>query len=334
MFKTKAEKLTLKSLKKVLLLILLLGIMVTLNTGEVWAMHHNKDKKAIVIACFGTTYPQALIDILDIEKSVKKAFPNWEVRLAFTSNIIRHIWHKRRGNPKYSHIPKEIIDVKGPLATIADLQDEGYKIIIVQPTHLYAGEEFHDLCSYVDSLNHIKTIKPKYMPFKKLVVGRPIMGMPGPQHDYHKDLEALAKALKGDVEFARKNHAALVYMGHGNEFYSTGVYIELQEVMRKMYPDTKIFVGTVEGFPSLDDVIKGLVHWRVKRVVLKPLMIVAGDHARNDMAGNSKDSWKNRIEAEGIEVIPVIKGLGENPHIREIIIQHIKDAAKDNGIKL
>ncbi len=324
----------LKNLKRCLVFVLLIGIIMGMNLDRAFAMHHEKEKKAIVIACFGTTYPQTLVDILDIKETIKKAFPHFKVRLAFTSNIIRRIWHKRRGNPRYKDIPKEIIDVKGPLATIADLQDEGYKTIIVQPTHLYAGEEFHDLCSYVDSLNQIRTIKPKYRPFKKLVIGRPILGMPGPQHDYHEDLKAAAEALKCDVDLARKDHAALVYMGHGNEFYSTGVYIELQEVMRKMYPDVKIFVGTVEGFPDLDYVIRGLVHYKVKKVVLKPLMIVAGDHARNDMAGDSKDSWKNRIKAKGIEVIPVIKGLGENPSIRKILIQHIKDAAKDNGIEL
>lgn len=172
------------------------------------------------------------------------------------------------------------------------------------------------------------------MPFKKLVLGRPILGMPGPKHDYHEDLEIAAKALKDDVEFARKKGAALVYMGHGNEFYSTGAYIELQETMRKMYPDVKIFIGTVEGFPSFEDVLEGLIHAKVKRVVLKPLMIVAGDHARNDMAGESKDSWKNRIKEKGIEVIPVIKGLGEKESIRKILIQHIKDAARDNGIEI
>ena len=99
-----------------------------------------------------------------------------------------------------------------------------------------------------------------------------------------------------------------------------------------MYPDVDIFVGTVEGFPTLNDVIKGLVHYRVKKVILKPLMIVAGDHARNDMAGAGKESWKNRIMAKGIKVIPVIKGLGENKGIRDIIVSHAKDAARDNGI--
>ena len=156
--------------------------------------------------------------------------------------------------------------------------------------------------------------------------------MPGPKYDYHKDLRAVARALKCDIELAEAKDAALVYMGHGNEFYSTGVYIELQEVMRKMYPDVKIFIGTVEGFPDLDYVIKGLVHSKVKRVILKPLMIVAGEHARNDMAGTDKTSWKNRIEEKGIEVIPVIKGLGQIKGIKNIIVEHAKDAARENGI--
>ncbi len=299
-----------------------------------YTMKSDDSKKAIVIACFGTTYPETLRDILDIKKSVQKAFPDVKVKLCFTSNIIRRIWQKRRNDPRYRNIPDEILYIKGPLATIADLQDEGYRTIIVQPTHLYAGEEFADLTSYINALNQIRTIKPKYMPFKKLVLGRPILGMPGPKHDYHEDLEIAAKALKDDVEFAKKKGAALVYMGHGNEFYSTGAYIELQETMRKMYPDVKIFIGTVEGFPSFEDVLEGLIHAKVKRVVLKPLMIVAGDHARNDMAGESKDSWKNRIKEKGIEVIPVIKGLGEKESIRKILIQHIKDAARDNGIEI
>lgn len=317
-----------------LLLSIAIGMLI-ISAGELGhAMEHKGSKKAIVIACFGTTYPEALADVLDIKSSIQRAFPQWKVRLSFTSNIIRKIWQGRRDDPKYRDVPEEIRYVKGVLATIADLQDEGYTTIIVQPTHLYAGEEFADLTSCIKALNQIRTIKPKYMPFEKLVLGRPLLGMPGPQHDYHKDLEIVARALKDDVEFAREKGAALVYMGHGNEFYSTGAYIELQQTMRKMYPHVRIFIGTVEGFPALDDVIKGLVHTRAKRVVLKPLMIVAGDHARNDMAGDDPDSWKNRIKARGIEVIPIIKGLGEKRSIQQILIQHIKDAARDNGISI
>ncbi len=312
-------------------------ILSTLILGRGFAMEHQQSRIGIVVAAFGTTYPKALKSLLNVRNAIKREFPSAKVKMAFTSNIIRKIWHKRQNDSKWINrkdIPKDIFYVKGPLATIADLQDEGYKTIIVQPTHFYAGEEFIDLCSYVNGLNSIKTIKKKYMPFEKLVVGRPLTGRWGPEHDYIEDMEKTARALKKDVEYAKKKHAALVYMGHGNEYFSTGVYAQLQNKMRHMYKGVKIFIGTVEGFPSLDDVVSALVHSKVKRVVLKPLMMVAGDHANNDMAGPDKDSWKSIIKSKGIKVYPIIEGLGENPEIVKIFVEHVKDAAKDNGIQL
>ncbi|RLB84326.1 MAG: sirohydrochlorin cobaltochelatase [Deltaproteobacteria bacterium] len=303
-----------------------------------FAMGRQKIKKAIVLAGFGTSYPSALISFTDLQKEAQKAFPGVKVKIAFTSNIIRKIWHKRQDDKQFlkdnKNIPEEILFVKGPLATIADLQDEGYNTIIVQPTHVYEGEEYTDLSSYISGLNAIKTVKKKYMPFKKLVLGRPILGKKGPEYDYHKDMEICAKAMAGDVALAKNDRAALVYMGHGNEFLTTGAYIEFQQTMRKMYPDTPIFIGTVEGYPSLENVVNGLMHSKIEKIVLKPLMIVAGDHANNDMAGKDDDSWKNVIKAHGITVITVIHGIGENPEIGKILIRHIKDAARDNKIKL
>ncbi len=295
-------------------------------------------KKAIVLAGFGTSYPSALIAITNIRDRVQKAFPDTKVKMAFTSNIIRRIWHKRQNNKQFlaenPDIPKDILFVKGPLATIANLQDEGYNVIIVQPTHIYAGEEFADLSSYVAGLNAIKTIKAKFMPFKKLVIGRPLLGRQGIEHDYHADLIPAAEALAADVALANKNGATLVYMGHGNEYYSTGAYIEFQQTLRKMYPKTNILVGTVEGYPSLDNVVEGLLHTKTKKVLLKPFMIVAGDHANNDMAGDDDDSWKKVLESKGIDVITVTKGLGENSMIADIYINHIKDVAKESDINL
>jgi len=334
---------TRKNLKEVLimkksgLIVVMIILSITLVISS-FAMGQKKDKKAIVLAGFGTSYPSALVAITNIQDGVQKAFPKVKVSLAFTSNIIRNIWHKRQHDKKFlsenKNIPREILYIKGPLATIADLQDEGYNVIIVQPTHIYCGEEYTDLTSYVNGLNSIKTIKAKFMPFKKLVLGRPLLGKYGTSYDYHEDLLPAAKALSPDVALAKKNHAALVYMGHGNEFYSTGVYIEFQQALRQMYPDTKIFVGTVEGYPSLDNVVSALTHMRIKKVLLKPFMIVSGDHARNDMAGDEDDSWKKIIESKGIKVIPVIQGLGENAGVAKIFIQHIKDVAGDNQIGL
>ncbi len=295
-------------------------------------------KKAIVLAGFGTSYPSALVAITGIRNQVQKAFPETEVKMAFTSNIIRKIWHKRQNDKQFladnPNIPQDILYVKGPLATIANLQDEGYNVIIVQPTHIYAGEEFADLSSYVAGLNAIKTIKAKFMPFKKLVIGRPLLGKYGIEYDYHEDLISAAKALAADVTLADKNGATLVYMGHGNEYYSTGAYAEFQQTLREMYPKTNILVGTVEGYPSLDNVIETLLHTKTKKVMLKPFMIVAGDHANNDMAGDDDDSWKMVLKSKGIEVMTVTKGLGENSKIGDIYINHIKDVAKDNDIDL
>ena len=310
-------------------------VLATVSTG--FTMGKMENKKAIVLADFGTTYLSALKAITTIQDEVKKDFPNVTVRVAFTSNIIRAIWQKRREDAtfmkEHKDDMKEFLNIKGPLATIADLQDEGYRAIIVQPCHIYSGEEYADLCSYIHGLNAIHAIKAKYMPFVKLVVGRPALGTHGPVHDYHKDMEIAAKILKADVALAKEHHAALVYMGHGNEFFSTGIYAEFQQVMRRTYPGVKIFIGTVEGFPSLNDVVVALKHAGVKSVVVKPLMIVAGDHANNDMAGNDRDSWKNTIKRAGIHVTPIIHGLGENRAWARIYVQHIKDAAKDNDIK-
>ena len=104
--------------------------------------------------------------------------------------------------------------------------------------------------------------------------------------------------------------------------------------MRRNYPKAKIFIGTVEGFPSLNDVVSSVKHMGIKKVLLKPFMIVAGDHAHNDMAGNDEDSWKNTFKRAGIRVKCILKGLGENPRWDEIYVQHIRDVAMDNGIKL
>ncbi|MGA1862055.1 sirohydrochlorin cobaltochelatase [Deferribacter thermophilus] len=312
---------------------------ILLTTGVSMAkMEKNKtEKTAIVIASFGTTHPSALKSIINIINMVKNEFPNTEVRVTFTSNIIRKIWQKRNKHPEEwikKGVPKEILNVKGVIATLGDLSDEGYKNIVIQPTHIYHGEEFSDLLEYARGLNSIQTIKKRWKPFHKIVVGRPALGTYGDKYDYHEDIKEVVKALKSDVELAKKHNAALVYMGHGNEFYSTGAYIETEKEFNIQYPDVKTFIGVVEGYPSLDDVIKKLKEQKVKKVILKPFMVVAGDHAKNDMAGDEPDSWKNVLKKEGVKVIPVIEGLGSNNDFAKIFLEHLKDAAKDGGINL
>ncbi len=322
--------------KRGMIITAVLALFFTAQTA--FCMGEQPNKKAVVLAAFGTSYPSALVSITNIQKKVQETFPNACVRVAFTSNIIRNIWHKRQNDPEFtkanSDVPKEILYVKGPLATIADLQDDGFRTIIVQPLHVFAGEEFVDLSAYVSGLNAITTLKKKFAPFEKLVISRPALGEPGIEHDYHEDMEKAAKALAQDVAMAAKKNAALVYMGHGNEYFSTGIYAEFQQLMQKTYPETPVLVGTVEGFPSLDDVSARLSHGKIKNVLLRPMMVVAGDHAGNDMAGDEEDSWKSTFKRAGIRVECDVHGLGENSDWVQLYVDHIKDAAKDNQIEL
>ncbi len=301
-------------------------------------MEKGKEKSAIVLAFFGTTYPSGLKAVVNILQTVKKAFPNTEVRVTFTSNIIRSIWRKRQKEAKLwlsRGVPKEILYVKGILATMDELQERGYKNIVVQSTHIYHIEQVEDLLSYIRALRSIETVKERWRPFHKIAFGRPIFGGVGDKYDYHEDMKKAVFALKEDVELAKKKGAVLVYMGHGNEFWSTGIYIEAQKMFRKLFPDVQVFVGTVEGFPSLDHVLYLLrTHAKSRKIILKPFMVVAGDHAHNDMAGDKPDSWKNVFEKNGFEVTPIFEGLGEKPGIANIVVEHIKDAARDAGIIL
>ncbi|MCP4159075.1 MAG: sirohydrochlorin cobaltochelatase [Deltaproteobacteria bacterium] len=321
-------------MKRFIRILAVVTLVVSLVIPTTLVAKTKKEKTAIVLASFGTSYPNALKAIINIEKEVKKEFGDVAIKHAFTSNIIRKKWHKRRDNKAFQKKGlKQFCYIKGPLATIADLQDEGYKNIIVQSTHIFAGEEYEDLCSYVDSLNKIKTHKKKFMPFNKLVVGRPALGKPGDKHPYHHDIEKAVKAVKADVKEAQKMGATLVYMGHGNEYFSTGAYVEFQAMMNKKYK-VKTLVGVVEGYPSVDDVSAALKHMNAKKILLKPLMVVAGDHASNDMAGDEDDSWKVIFKKMGIDVKTKLKGLGENKKWARIYVKHLKDVAKDNDIKL
>lgn len=296
------------------------------------------EKPAVILAVFGTSHVEALPGIMDIYRSVQQAFPEVEVRLSFTSSIIRRIWRERRLNQAFlaanPEAPSEVLMVKGPIATIADLQDEGYGNIIVQPTHLANAEEYTDLSSYVAAFNSIKTIKERNMPFQKIILGRPVLGVPGIIHEYRLDIERAARALAADVDHAREKGAALVYMGHGNDHFSTGVYVEFSEVMRHMYPEVKTYVAMVEGFPSRELLFREISRDKIRKVYMKTLMTVAGVHAQEDMAGDNDDSLKSQLLAKGIEVEFDLHGLGENEKFAAIFVANIKDAARDNDLEL
>jgi sirohydrochlorin cobaltochelatase len=294
-------------------------------------------KNAIVLAHFGTTVPAAMPAITNISDAVRQAYPETEVRLTFTSNIIRKIWKKRQVEAQKwldQGIPAEILYVKNIIATIGELLEDGYTNIIVQPSHMYYMEQSYDLQQHVDALASIETTKDRWKPFDNLVMGRPALGMPGNRYPYLDDIEKVAQTLAADAELARKEGATLVYMGHGNEHWSTGIYAETQKKMRELYPDVRTFIGVVEGTPSLDDFLGQIQPAGTGKIILKPFMIVAGDHATNDMAGPEADSWKSILIRQGFEVNPVLEGLGSNQAFARIFVAHIADAAKERGIEL
>ncbi len=291
-------------------------------------------KKAIVLAVFGTTYPTALQSILNLKDKVVKAFPNTLVKISFTSEIIRSKWAKRSKDKawrqKHPEVPEEIYSAKNPLATIANLQDQGFRYIAVQSTHIFAGEEYQNLKAEVEALDSIKALRERHKPFKKIILGRPALGEPGDTYHYTDDIIHAAKILKSDVQKASNNKSALVYMGHGNEVLSTGAYVELQDALRDANPNENIFIGNVEGYPQPKRILNALKQASIKKVTLFPLMVVAGDHASNDMASNEDDSWKTMFESNGIKVIPVLRGLGEVDEWAKIYVKHLKEAMDAN----
>ncbi|WP_028581901.1 sirohydrochlorin cobaltochelatase [Desulfogranum japonicum] len=321
------------------LLSLLTVLLLSVGCANVSASKSKADngKNAIILASFGTTVPEAVKSITNIVDVVKAAYPGTEVRLTFTSNIIRSVWKERQAESQKwldQGVPEDVLYVKNFIATVGDLLEDGYTNIIVQPTHMFFMEQSHDLNQYVQAMASIRTMKAKWKPINKMVMGRPALGMPGDVYSYHDDVHAACETLAADVEAAKAAGASLVYMGHGNEHWSTGIYAETEKVMRTMYPEVKTYIGVVEGMPSVEDLKARLTHASSKKIVLKPFMIVAGDHAVNDMAGEEEDSWKSILTKEGYEVEPVLEGLGINNKFAAIFVAHIADAAKQAGIVL
>ena len=293
-------------------------------------------KTAIVLAAFGASEPEAFKSIRKVRQRVEAAFPEVPVSLAFTSGFIRKAWRRRLSDLDFresnQEICEELAELAGPLAVIANLQERGCRILAVQPLHIYAGEEYLNLKAHIDALNSIRTVKPKQQPFDKLVLGRPALGEPGILHPYGDDLAAAVEALLPDVEKARSTGAALVYMGHGNPFFSSGIYLELEAALRQRYPDLPIVVGVVEGFPGVERVLEELAGLRVKHLLMAPLLLVFGVHARDDLAGAGPKSWLHILEGAGYQVECLWRGLGDLESWADIYVSHISDLFKDHGL--
>ncbi len=251
----------------------------------------------ILVVSFGTSFNDSRrLTIGGIENAIREAFPDWSVRRAFTSQIIIDHVNKRDG--------VKIDNVKEALDRAVD---NGVKNLVVQPTHLMAGLEYQDLeeevMSYADA-------------FESITMGENLLAENG-------DFEEVAKIITARTAEYDDGETAICFMGHGTEAESNAVYAKMQEVLTADGFE-HYYVGTVEATPSLEDVIAAVGEGEYKRVVLMPLMVVAGDHANNDMAGDEEDSWKSRFEAEGYSVECILEGLGQQTEIQELYVEHLQ----------
>ncbi|ANT65048.1 MULTISPECIES: sirohydrochlorin cobaltochelatase [Prosthecochloris] len=295
------------------------------------------DKQAILLAHFGTSFQSALPSLDNIRLHVSEAFPDVEVRFCFTSNMIRNIWAARRRKAAAwleKGISEEVLNVQSFLGAVGVLQSENFRTIIVQPTHVYHGEQYEDLKSYVTALQSIRTIKEVWSPFSTLALSRPALGTYGIRHDYLDDLHEVVGVLEEDVRKARELGASMLYIAHGNDFFSSGVFNEMLHVLRMKHPDTPVHIGMVEGFPGIDATIRELRKDTRSRVFVKPFMITAGDHAHHDIDNEEPDSWRGMLEAAGYEVVTEMNGLGSHDAFAEIFVERIRQTADAHGIDL
>ena len=259
-----------------------------------------KVKPAILVVSFGTSFNDSRhITIGAIESAIREKFPDYDVRRAFTSQIIIDKLKERDG--VVIDNVEEALD-----RLVADKMQE----IVVQPTHLMNGYEYDDLAKALESY------KDK---FKKVALGEPLLSS---DDDYYK----VIAALESVSERYDDGKTALVFMGHGTEAESNRVYSTLKDKLtaegKKNY-----FIGTVEATPSIEDVLKGVKAAGLKKAVLRPLMVVAGDHANNDMADlEDPESWASQLIAAGIEVECVLEGLGQIVEIDDLYAAHAADA--------
>ena len=286
-------------------------------------------KTCIILANFGTTQINGLKAILNIENVIKEAFPHIPVKITFTSNIIRKVWKKRNSQKdewRKKGIPEKILNVKGIISTIGEAVEEEFENIIVQPTHIFYMEQVHDLFSYIKAFQSIKTMQKKWMPFKKIVMGRPALGMFSENHFYVDDIINGLKTLKDDVLLARDKNSDLLYMAHGNEKFPLGIFYEIEVIFNEIFPEINTIFACVEGKPSLEEALKKI---KSKNILLKPFMIVAGIHAKEDMM-----DWEKILLDKGYNVESIMEGLGEKKEFAEIFVKHIKDIALENDIEL
>ena len=256
-------------------------------------------EKELLVVSFGTSYNDSRRETIGaIEKAMQTAFPDYSVRRAFTSQIIIDHVKDRDG-----------VTIDNVEQALERAVNNGVKTLVVQPTHLMNGLEYEELtdelAKYSDS-------------FEKIAIGDPLLTSDA-------DFEAVMTAITDATKDAADGKTAICFMGHGTTADSNSVYSKMQTLLTdKGFND--YYVGTVEATPSLDDVLAAVQKGSYEKVILRPLMIVAGDHANNDMAGDEDDSWKSTFEKAGYTVDCQVEGLGQLEAIQQLFVEHAKAA--------
>ena len=279
----------------------------------------------LLVVSFGTSFNDSrTADIGGIEKALQTAYPDWSVRRAFTAQIIiNHV--QARDDEKIDNMDQ----------ALQRAVDNGVKNLVVQPTHLMHGAEYDELTEAVEGY------KDK---FESVTIAEPLLGEVGDSDDaVNDDKKAVAEAITteavktagyDDLDAAEADGTAFVFMGHGTSHTAKISYSQMQSQMNDLgYKN--VFIGTVEGKPedtACEAVIEKIKEAGYKKVVLRPLMVVAGDHANNDMAGDDEDSWKSQFEASGAfdKIDTQIAGLGEISTIQDLYVAHTKAAIDGN----
>lgn len=256
-------------------------------------------EKELLVVSFGTSYNDSRrLTIGAIENAIEAAIPDYSVRRGFTANIVIDHVNRRDG------ILIDDID-----AALKRAVDNKVKTLIIQPTHLMNGIEYDEIVEKVANYSDA---------FDKVVFGAPLLTS-------DDDFKRVEKAIVDWTSEYDDGETAICFMGHGTEHEANQVYQKMQDMLTAD-GYTNYFIGTVESEPSLEDVIAEVKAGNYKRVILEPLMVVSGDHANNDMAGDEADSWKSAFEAEGYKVECLLRGLGENEDIRKIYVDHAQAA--------
>lgn len=275
----------------------------------------------ILVVSFGTSFNSSRVaDIKGIEDALQEAYPDWSVRRAFTAQIIINHVQAREG---------EFIDNMDQALERA--VSNGVKNLIVQPTHLMHGAEYDELAAAVENYQD---------QFESVKIAEPLLGEVGADADtLNDDKKAVAEALTAEavkgagydsLEAAKEDGTAFVFMGHGTSHAAKVSYTQMQAQMKDLGYEN-VFIGTVEGEPeetACEAVIEAVSEAGYTKVVLRPLMVVAGDHANNDMAGEDEDSWLSMFEASGKfdSVETQIAGLGSIDAVKELYVAHTKAA--------